>query len=169
MVRKYTYDENYISLPVKIYFVVREYSSYFSLGFIGTLIWVLSYLLLFFYKEILYCYLRSSENTNEGKSNLYKFIEYKPHLKNLFVFNIAILIYWFTIIFLMDEWKSYMLNVGFFFFFLFYLIYWGINYKYYNYKNDFWDQTIWFYNYFKDYLNKKLKKSNIKNNKEKNE
>jgi hypothetical protein len=108
MGKNYRYDEKYISLPVKIFFLLREYSSYFTLAFIGTLIWILSYLLLFFYKEILYCYLRSSENTNEGKSHLYKFIEYKPHLKNLFVFNIAILIYWFAIIFLMDEWKKYM-------------------------------------------------------------
>ena len=169
MGKNYRYDEKYISLPVKIFFILREYSSYFTLAFIGTLIWILSYLLLFFYKEILYCYLRSSENTNEGKSHLYKFIEYKPHFKNLFVFNIAILIYWFAIIFLMDEWKKYMLNVGFFFFFLIYILYWGINYKYYNYNNDFWDQTIWLYNYFKNYIKKNIKRPKSNGDKEKNE
>ena len=62
-----------------------------------------------------------------------------------------------------------MLNVGFFFFFLIYILYWGINYKYYNYNNDFWDQTIWLYNYFKNYIKNNIKRPKLNGNKAKNE
>ena len=109
-------------------------------------------------------YLRSNEKY-DGRGYFYKFIEYKPHINNLYIFNIAIFIFWFAIYLISDEdWRNYCLISGFLIFILGYIISWSIYYKFYSYKNDYLDDVKFFIKYFKE---KFFKKSQIE--KEKND
>ena len=154
------YEESTAS---KIYSVLRLISPYFLLAFIGLLAWGLSYLIIIAYKEIIICYLKRNEKF-DGKEYYYKFIEYKKHIKNLYVFNFAILLLWFAIYLLSDnEWRSYCLISGLYIFIITYIVSWSVYYKFYSYKNDYFDDLKFFIKYFKEnYFNKsKIEKEKI--------
>ena len=156
-----SYEE---STSLKVYLALRNGSHYFLFAFLGGLVWTMTYFLLFSYKEILMYYLRSNEKY-DGRGYFYKFIEYKPHINNLYIFNIAIFIFWFAIYLISDEdWRNYCLISGFLIFILGYIISWSIYYKFYSYKNDYLDDVKFFIKYFKE---KFFNKSQIE--KEKND
>ena len=147
MGRRIYYEE---SNAQKIYSVLRTISPYILLSFIGLLVWTLSYFILIAYKEILICYLRRNDKF-EGKEFYYKCISYKSHIKNFYAFNAAIILFWFAIYLMGDEdWRRYCLVTGFYFFIFGYIICWGIYYKFYSYKNDFFDEFKFFIRYFKE-------------------
>ena len=150
--RRIYYEESSAS---KIYSVLRLISPYFLLTFIGLLAWGLSYLIIIAYKEIIICYLKRNEKF-EGKSYYYKFLEYKKDIKNLYVFNFAILLLWFAIYLMSDiEWRSYCLISGFYCFIIGYIVCWGVYYKFYSYKNDYFDDMKFLIKYFQEnYFNK---------------
>ena len=156
-----SYEE---STSLKVYLALRNGSHYFLFACLGGLIWTMTYFLLFSYKEILMYYLRSNEKY-DGRGYFYKFIEYKPHIKNLYIFNIAIFIFWIAIYLISDEdWRNYCLISGFLIFILGYVISWSIYYKFYSYRNDYLDDVKFFIKYFKE---KFFNKTQIK--KEKND
>ena len=146
MGRRIYIEENYAQ---KIYFALRNGSHYFLLCFLGGLVWTLTYFLLFSYKEILKYYLRRNEKF-DGRGYYYKFIEYKPHIKNLYIFNFAILIFWFAIFIIDEDWRKYCIISGFSLFIFGYIICWTLYYKFYSYKNDFFDEFKFFIRYFKE-------------------
>ena len=157
--RRIYYEE---SSAAKIYSVLRFISPYFLLSFIGLLAWGLSYLILVAYKEIIITYLKRDEKF-DGKEYYFKFIEYKKHFKNLYVFNFAILLLWFAIYLIENEWRSYCLITGFYIFVIGYIICWSVYYKFYSYKNDYFDDMKFLVKYIKEnYFNKsKIKKEKI--------
>ena len=156
-----SYEE---STSLKVYLALRNGSHYFLFCFLGGLIWTMTYFLLFSYKEVLMYYLRSNEKF-DGRGYYYKFIEYKPHIKNLYIFNIAILIFWIAIYLINDEeWRHYCLYSGFIIFILGYIISWSVYYKFYSYKNDYLDDIKFFIKYFKEKFFNKSQKEKEKNN-----
>ncbi len=160
MGRRIYIEESYAQ---KIYLALRNGSHYFLLCFLGGLVWTLTYFLLFSYKEILKCYLRRNEKF-DGRGYYYKFIEYKPHIKNLYIFNIAIFIFWIAIYLISDEdWRNYCLISGFLIFILGYVISWSIYYKFYSYRNDYLDDVKFFIKYFKEKFFNKSQKEKEKN------
>ena len=134
---------------LEIYLSVRENSAYFAFSFLGCLVWGLSYLVFAFYKEIIICYLRRNEQFN-GRAYYYKFVEYKPYFKNLFLFNIALLLFWGVIVFLLRDWRYYIITVGFYLFSSGYILGWGLYYLKFSYKFDYFDEFKWIIQYIKE-------------------
>ena len=145
----------------QIYLSVREKSAYFAFAFIGCLMWSLSYLVFVFYKEIIICYLRRNEKF-KGKAYYYKFIEYKPHFKNLFMFNGALIILWGVICFLLTEWRYYIITVGFYMFIIGYIFSWSLYYLKFSYKFYYFNEIKCIIEYIKTNILSTKKEEKIK-------
>ena len=141
---------------------------YIFLTLLGTIIWSLTYMCLYFYKELILCYIKKSIKF-EGISYYEKIKEYKKYMKNFLVFNSVIIFFWFIILFTNEEWRLYIIKSGFIMFILLYIIGWSTYYKYYCYKNDFFDDFYCFMNYFKSEISKYKISSSKKEKKDKNE
>ena len=135
---------------------IREIMPYLFLTILGCVIWSLTYAILFFYKELLLCYIKRTIKF-EGISYYEKLKEYKKHMKNFFIFNAIIIMFWLIILFTNEEWRFYIIKSGFISFVLFYVFGWTIYYKRYSYTNDFFDEFFFFINYInKEFISKYL-------------
>lgn len=137
------------SKSVYYYLTVRHYSQYGAFAFLGAVVWTITYLLFATYKEILICYLRRNEKF-VGRGFYYKYIEYKPHIKNLYMFNGAIALFWACIIFILKDWRYYIITVGFYIFFSGYVIGWVTYYVRHPYEKDYFDEIKWIIGYIKE-------------------
>ena len=126
---------------------------YIFLSLLGCIIWSLTYICLYFYKELFICYIKSSIKF-EGISYMEKIKEYKKKMNKILIFNSIIIFFWIIIFFTNEEWRFYIIKSGFFLFIMIYTISWTIYYKYYSYKNDFFDDFFVFFNYFKEKISK---------------
>ena len=79
----------------------------------------------------------------EGVSYYQKLKEYKKYMKNFFVFNTVIIMFWLIILFTNEAWRLYIIKSGFIVFILIYVFGWTIHYKYYSYKNDYFDEFFY--------------------------
>ena len=138
--------------------IVHGIMPYIFLSLLGTIVWSMTYICLFFYKELLLCYMKRTIKF-EGVSYYEKLKEYKKHMKKFFTFNFIIISFWFIILFTNEEWRIYIIKSGFIIFIMMYIIGWSYHYKYYSYKNDFFDDFIFIINYFRKGFSTK---SNIK-------
>ena len=75
-------------------------------------------------------------------------------MNKILIFNSIIIFFWIIIFFTNEEWRFYIIKSGFFLFIMIYTISWTIYYKYYSYKNDFFDDFFVFFNYFKEKISK---------------
>ena len=141
--------------PLKFSLSLNGISLYIFLSIFGTIIWSLTYICLFFYKEFFLCYVKSHIKF-EGKSYLLNLKEYKKYLPRIFIFNLIIIFFWIIIFFLNDIYKLYILKSGFISFIIIYITYWWFYYKNKNYeKKNFFDDYYTIINYIKnEWLNK---------------
>ena len=149
MSRNYYQETKSLKFAKAIHFIMP----YIFLTILGTVIWSLTYICLYFYKELLLCYIKSSLKF-EGISYYEKIKEYKRHMKKILIFNSIIIFFWIVILFTNEEWRLYIIKSGFFMFILIYIIGWTIYYKYYCYNNDFFNDFYCFMNYFKNVISK---------------
>ena len=134
--------------------IVREIMPYIFLALLGTIIWLLTYVILYFYKELLLCYIKRTIKF-EGISYYEKLKEYKKNMSKFLIFNSIIVMFWLIILFTNEEWRFYIIKSGFIFFILIYIIGWTVYYKFYSYTNDFFDEFYFFVNYInKEYISK---------------
>ena len=138
--------------------MVHGIMPYFFLTILGTIVWSMTYICLYFYKELLLCYMKRTIKF-EGVSYYEKLKEYKRHMNKFLTFNFIIITFWLIILFTNEEWRIYIIKSGFIIFIIIYIIGWSYHYKYYSYKNDFFDDFIFIKNYIK---NEFLKKSGKK-------
>ena len=129
--------------------IIHAIIPYIFLSLLGTILWSLTYVCLYFYKEVLLCYIKIPIKF-EGQSYLNKLKEYKTFLPRVILFNFILIFFWLIILLSHNEWKFYIIKSGFIFFIIFFVVYWCYYYKYYNYKNDFFDDYYYIMNYFKN-------------------
>ena len=129
--------------------IVHEIMPYIFLSLLGVIIWSLTYMCLYFYKELLLCYIKSSIKF-EGISYVEKIKEYKNFMPKFLLLNSVIICFWLIILFTNEEWRTYIIKSGFLIFIIIYIISWTIYYKFYYYKNDFFDDYFYLVNYIKN-------------------
>ena len=118
------------------------------LSLFGTVIWILKYICLYFYKEVFLCYIKSHIKF-EGKSYLMKIKEYKSYLPRIFIFNLILVFFWIITFFMNNEYKLFIIKGGFICFVIFYIIFWSCYYKYSYNKTGFFDDFIIIFNFIK--------------------
>ena len=133
---------------------------YLFLSFLGTIIWSMTYICLYFYKELLLCYIKSMIKF-EGVSYYQKLKEYKKYITNFLVFNLIIIVFWIIILFTNEEWRIYIIKSGFIAFILIYIFGWIYYYKYYNYNNNYFDDLFIIMNFIKGKLSKNDEKEKV--------
>ena len=133
--------------------IVHGIMPYIFLSLLGCIIWSLTYILLYFYKELIICHIKSSIKF-EGISYYEKIKEYKKYMNKILILNLVIIAFWLIIFYTNEEWRVYIIKSGFFLFIMIYIIGWTIYYKFYSYKNDFFDEFLFFFNYFKEGISK---------------
>jgi hypothetical protein len=146
MSRMYGPDDPNLHIGNKIYLKVRGYSPYFAFAFFGLLLWILSYAVVYFFKDLFIAYLKKDEPFQRGY--LYKYLEYKPHLKKMIGFGAVIILFW-VIIFFIKEWRLYSFISGFMLALAFYSIF---LIKYYFIDNndfDFFDDLTYIVNRYR--------------------
>ena len=148
--------------------IIHEIMPYIFLSLLGTIIWSLTYICLYFYKELLLCYIKSSIKF-EGISYKEKIKEYKKFMPKFLILNSVIIGFWLVILFTNEEWRLYIIKSGFLIFIIAYITSWTIYYKYYYYKNDFFDDYYCFMNYIKKEISKFKMFSAFNKEKNKNE
>ena len=143
-------SRKYPSEPKSLKFakIVHGIMPYIFLSIFGAIIWSLTYMCIYFYKELMLCYIKSSIKF-EGISYYEKLVEYKKHIHKFLLFNLIIIFFWLIILFTNEEWRLFIIKTGFIIFIMIYIIGWTIYYKYYSYTNDFFDDYFCFKNYIK--------------------
>ena len=140
---------------------------YLLLPIVGTLIWGLTYLCLYFYKEVFICYVKRNIKF-EGVSYYNKYKEYLKYMPKFLIFNAVIIVFWVTILLADNEWRFFILKSGFCFFIITYVCSWVIYYRKHPYLHDYLDDYYFFVNYIKNggLVDKDVndKKNVIKNN-----
>ena len=136
------------------------------LSLFGTIIWVLTYICLYFYKEVFLCYIKSHIKFEE-KSYLMKIKEYKSYLPRIFVFNLIIGFFWIITFFMNNEYRLLIIKGGFICFVILYIIFWSLYYKNgYNKNISFFDDFYTIFNFIKkEWLNKDNNASDNKKDK----
>ena len=152
MSRKYPDETKSLKFAKAIHFIMP----YIFLTFIGTIIWSLTYICLYFYKELFLCYIKKSIKF-EGISYYEKLKEYKKHIKKILIFNFIVIFFWCVILFTNEEFRFYIIKSGFLIFIIGYIICWTIYYKKYSYLNDYFDDFYIFMNFIKKEFIPKLK------------
>ena len=140
---------------------------YIFLSFLGSIIWSLTYICLYFYKELLLCYIKRNIKF-EGISYYEKIKEYKKHLSKILIFTFIVIFFWIIILFTNEEFRLYIIKSGFIIFIIIYIFGWSVYYKYYSYSNDFFEDFYFFINYIKKEYISKFKSFFNNNKKEKN-
>ena len=164
MSRKYPNETKSLKFAKAVHFIMP----YIFLSFIGTIIWSLTYICLYFYKELLLCYIKKSIKF-EGISYYEKLKEYKKHIKKIFIFNLIVIFFWCVIFFIKEEFRFYIIKSGFFIFIVGYIISWTIYYKKYSYINDYFDDFYTFMNYIKKEFLSDIKLFSKNSKRDKNE
>ena len=145
--------------------IVHEIIQYMSLAILGTIIWSLTYICLYFYKELFLCYIKRNIKF-EGVSYYEKLKEYNKRKYNILIFNAIIIFFWIIILFTNEEWRNYIIRSGFIIFIFIFIVGWTIYYKYYTYTNDFFDDYVYIFNYIKANTIDRLKNIYSKEKKE---
>ena len=148
---------------------IQGITPYIFLSLFGTMIWILTYICLYFYKEVFLCYIKSHIKFEE-KSYLMKIKEYKSYLPRIFIFNLIIIAFWIITFFMRDEYRFYIIKGGFICFAIFYVIFWILYYKYNHNKGGFFDDLYIIFNFIKkEWFNENNNDSDNDNIKEKKE
>ena len=121
---------------------------YIFLTIFGAIMWILTYICLYFYKEVFLCYIKSHIKFEE-KSYLMKIKEYKSYLPRIFIFNLIIIVFWMITFFMKDEYRFYIIKGGFIFFVIIYIIFWSFYYKFNYNKTGFFDDFYIIFNFIK--------------------
>jgi hypothetical protein len=124
-------DNPKLGLGVRIFLYLRPIGPYIALGIIGFILWLVSYMIIFFYKDFLVTHLK--RETDRGY--YYKYLEYVRIIKPISWFSLIISSFWIVLMILMKEWRWYTISVGCYLFSLTYICY-LIKYYFLN-KNDF--------------------------------
>ena len=134
---------------------INGISSYIFLSIFGTLLWILTYICLYFYKEFFLCYIKSHIKF-KGKSYLLNLKEYKSYLPRIFIFNFILVFLWVIILFMNSEYRNYIIKSGFICFIILYIIYWSVYYKNNKSQQGFFDDFYTIFHFIKnEFLNKK--------------
>ena len=139
------------STSLKIARGLHTIMPYFFSSLFGTIIWTLTYISLYFYKELVICYIKTNIKF-EGKSYLINLKEYKQYLPRIFIFNIVLIAFWLITLLMKNDWKFYIIKSGFFFFIIIYIFGWTYYYKNNGIKNGFFDDFYTIINYIKSEL-----------------
>ena len=164
MSKKYPQETKSLKFAKAIHFIMP----YIFLSLIGTIIWSLTYICLYFYKELLLCYIKKSIKF-EGISYYEKIKEYKKHIKKILIFNLIVIFFWGVILFTKIEIRFYIIKSGFFIFIIGYIICWTTYYKKYSYINDYFDDFYVFRDYIKNEFLSNIKIFSKDSKKEKSE
>lgn len=133
---KYHKDPMHIDNPnlnfgVKLYLYLRPIGPYIALGILGIILWMLSYMIIFFLKDFLVTYLK--KETDRGY--YYKYLEYTRFAKPVFYFSLIVSSFWIILVIILKEWRWFTFSTGCFFFTILYM---GYLFKYYLIeKHDF--------------------------------
>ena len=145
-------DHPHISIGVRLFLYIRPAGPYFGLGFIGVLLWLLTYMIMYFYRDFLVTHLKKESD----RGYYYKYLEYKKFSQHVFGFSFIVFFFWIVILLVLNEWRFYMFTVGGFFFLIFYVCYLV---KYYLIdKNDFDFFDDWVYLYKRMTAKKNIEK-----------
>ena len=136
---------------------------YIFLTLFGTLLWTLTYICLYFYKELLLCYIKTNIKF-EGKSYLLNLKEYKRYIPRILIFNLILIFLWLIALLMINDRKIYIIKSGFILFVIIYILGWSIHYKKSMDNNGFFDDFIT----IKNYLRNKLFNNEFNNEKTKN-
>jgi hypothetical protein len=140
-----SYDNPKLNLGVRIFLYLRPVGPYVALGILGFILWAVTYMILFFYKDFLITYLK--KETDRGF--YYKYLEYSRIIKLISWFSIIISSFWIVLIIFMKDWRWYTISIGCFLFSTFYLCYLFKHYVYDNQEFDLFEDYIFLFNKMK--------------------
>ena len=129
----------------------------------GTFLWTLTYLCLYFYKELLLCYIKTNIKF-EGKSYLLNLKEYMRYIPRILIFNLILIFLWLITILMKNDRKFYIIKSGFILFVMIYIIGWSIYYRKSVNNNSFFDDFLT----IKNYLRNKFFRNEVDSEKTKN-
>ena len=139
--------------------IVHAIIPYIFTSLFGTFLWSLTYICLYFYKELLLCHIKTNIKF-EGKSYLLNLKEYKQYLPRILIFNLILIILWVITLLMKNDWKFYIIKSGFFFFVIIYITGWSIYYKNNSINNSFFEDFYTIWNYIRSNSNNELCNNN---------
>ena len=135
---------------------------YIFLSLFGTFLWALTYICLYFYKELLLCYIKTDIKF-EGKSYLLNLKEYKQYIPRILIFNLILIFLWLITLLMKNDMKFYIIKSGFVLFVIIYIIGWNVYYRKSMDNNSFFDDFHTIMNYLGNKLfNNEFKNENTK-------
>ena len=136
---------------------------YIFLSLFGTFLWTLTYICLYFYKELLLCYIKTHIKF-EGKSYLINLKEYKRYIPRILIFNLILIFLWLITLLMKNDKKFYIIKSGFILFSIIYILGWTIYYRKNINNNGFFED----FHTIKNYIRNKLFNNELNNDKVKN-
>ncbi len=142
----HTFDPNldnpHMSLGVKFFYYIRPSGPYICLAILGIILWLMTYLILFFFKDLLVTILKKESD----RGYYYKYLEYTRFVKHVFGFSIIILIFWILLILVLHEWRWYVITIGGYSFTIFHTCYLIKYYLVDKNQFDLFDDYIFLFN-----------------------